>query len=210
MSVQICSPLPGDTVTSPVTVVAAYSAASSFDMTCKVGSQAEPSPQNHGPGGGFHTTPAAHITVSTPGTYDVSASSNSSDPGMAITSGVIVTGGTPPVFAPSVEVPLIAGGKANKKFHIKGECNPALSVAYVICRVWQVDLTGGGGPVLSVIAAGADTVRKNGPKLEWRVDVNFDVDEDEKRVQYMAQISAYTAQDVLLGKTTIFIASKPA
>ena len=57
MSITILEPSSDQEVTSPVTVVAAYLFANTFDLTCKVGSVPSPSPEPS-PGSPDNTHPA--------------------------------------------------------------------------------------------------------------------------------------------------------
>jgi hypothetical protein len=189
MSITILEPHEKEEVSSPVTVVAGYSFANTFNLTCTVGSTAE-SPKSRS-GDGTHKSDPLSVS---PGVYTVHADGDNSA-GNAVQNYVTVTGGTLPIddVEIKVEKPVEAG---MKKVKVTGECDPKTKAAYVICRILEVNLKTG---QRTRVAAGADTTE--GKKLAWNVDVSFAANQ-ARWIEYVAQITSYNLEDKPQGQIT--------
>ena len=204
MSVTVLAPLSGDTVTCPIRVLAGYSTTAAFNMTCKVDVTPEIPAQPHGAGSDIHSS--TDITVGASGStgYVVRADGDNGA-GSDSQSGVIVTSGTPPIATDTVTepgpIPVAGGMRMKKKRKIDGTCNPTLSppAAYVICRIYEIDVT---THFKAVVAAGADTVKEVGAKRKWSVEVEFMMDLADHTLQYVARTTAYDKDDNPLGVHT--------
>lgn len=200
----ILEPLGGDTVTSPVTVVAWYDTASAFDMICEVDSVGESKAQTHPAGSDIHQSEAI-ATANSPVTVRAKDHAAPSPP-LDEQAGVNVTSGPAPVEVEGVEEPTMAivvahGKRAKKKRKLRGQTDATATpvAAYVICQVYEVDITTHNR---AVIAAGAGTVIKVGARRKWVVEIEFEMDTTDNTLQYIARITAYDKDGAVLGKTT--------
>ncbi len=189
MSVTVLEPHENDKIANPVTVIAGYSFANSFNLTCKVGASAE-SPQHHPGGDDRHTSKPISVL---PGVYDVSAEGDSSA-GSGVQHNVTVTGEVSPID--DVDIDEVKSEDAGKKIRVTGKCDPTTKAAYVISRIFEVNLRTG---KRTRVAAGADTTE--GKKLAWKVVVAFPVN-NARWIEYVAQITSYNLEDKPQGQIT--------
>ena len=204
MAVTILSPLNGDTVADGVRVTAGYVVANPFNLTCSVEGVPENPAQPHNPTSGVHTSTAIFIhptsqTVCTVGADgDHSAGSDSQD-------NVTVTPGPAPIGPGTGTPERVYGGNGGrlvrKKYKLEGPCDPATNPAYVICRVYKVNLTTG---ARQIVTSAADTPKQQNGKLVWTVHVRFNVD-PSANIEYVARATSYGINDNALGTTTFHI-----
>ncbi|MFO0805310.1 MAG: hypothetical protein U0791_19575 [Gemmataceae bacterium] len=213
MAVTVLSPLTGDTVVTPVTVIAGYSAAANFNLRCNVnGTTYETASQPHTAGSGVHTSTPITSAASPPAGWPVNAVADNAV-GTGTQPGVIIvaSGGQQPVGNQQVGIPpggpgpLATGAAAGpKKRNISGECDVRSNVAYVIIRVKEVDVNTG---VMVVVASGADTPKKAGAQVKWGpVQLQFPMDMADDSIQYVVQTTAYGLDDLPIGSLTTYFA----
>ena len=85
-----------------------------------------------------------------------------------------------------------------RKQKVDGDCDPATKPSYVICRVFEVDVT---NKTRTRVAAGADTPKAKGHKLSWTMTLDFDMDTADT-IQYTVQATSYDLNDQPLGSSS--------
>jgi hypothetical protein len=197
MSIMILEPLENDDALLPVVVRAGYSHQNAFNLTCKVHNVPESPPQNH-VGEDVHIS--GNITIAA-GTYTVYAdgdnsAGNDSQNNVRVTSGLVPIEDVTIIEEPGPEPTRNKGNGGKKKFKVTGKCDPKKAAAYVICRVFEVDVKKQTRTRKAVGAASTE-----GNNLSWKVVVEFAPDAS-KWIAYVAQVTAYNLDEKPVGQVS--------